>query len=181
VITTSWSRTYPEVEKFLELLAGCQRSVFVYAMSLLHDANDAEEVLQETNLVLWRKYDQYKPGTDFNAWACRIAHFEVMRIRQRRNREERLLSDNLLEMLATEYGRSTDVIEERRAALSRCLEKLRVEDRELVLQRYQPEGSTRRVAEALGRSVQGTRKSLRRIRRTLEKCVQRRVATEVQP
>ena len=40
---------------------------------------DAEDVLQEANLVLWRKFDQYQEGTNFFAWACQIIRYEVLK------------------------------------------------------------------------------------------------------
>jgi len=166
------------VKHFVELLSGAQRAVFLYAMSLLYNASDAEEVLQETNLVLWQKFDDYQPGTDFVRWASRIAYYEVLKLRERRSREERLFSSEFLEMMAREVPTRLDLSEDRRQALRSCLDKLRDQDRHLVLLRYQPGSTTRRVAETLGRSVQGARKSLQRIRGTLFSCVQRTLSAE---
>jgi RNA polymerase sigma-70 factor (ECF subfamily) len=70
------------------------------------------------------------------------------------------------------------LLDARRDALQRCLGKLSAADRQLVSARYQPEGSTRGVAESLGRSVQGTRKALHRIRMALMACIQRNTARE---
>jgi len=147
-------------------------------MSLLHHAADAEEVLQETNLVLWRKFEEYQPGTDFVRWAYGIAHYEVLKVYEARSREKRLFSDKFMAMLATEAQTSLDLLEARRQALTCCLGKLSPTDRELVYRRYQPGASTRSVAEALGRSVQGARQALHRIRAALLACVGRTLARE---
>ncbi len=170
-----------KVERFTQLLATAQRRVFVYAMGLVYDATDAEEVLQSTNLVLWRKFDDYEPGTDFGAWACRIAYYEVLKFREKKARGEQLLSNEFIESLAVESEKSRDVLDRRRDALSRCLGKLSESDRQLVLRRYQPNATTRNVAEALGRSVQGTRKALHRIRMALLACIERTLAVEEHP
>jgi RNA polymerase sigma-70 factor (ECF subfamily) len=167
-----------KIERFAQLLATCQRQVFVYAMGLLHNAADAEEVLQETNLVLWRKFDQFHPGTEFGRWACGIAHFEVLKRRQKKVREERLLSDEFIDMLATQPIPTSEMLEARREALARCLGKLSPQDRQLVASRYQAAATTRSAAETLGRSVQGTRKALHRIRLALMACIQRSIARE---
>ena len=71
-----------------------------------------------------------------------------------------------------------DLLDARRDALVRCLEKLRKSDRQLILRRYQERATTRTVAEALGRSVQGTRRALHRIRMALLACVERTLAAE---
>ena len=167
-----------KIEQFAQLLGTCQRQVFLYAMRLLHSAADAEEVLQETNLVLWRKFDQYQPGSEFGRWACGIAHYEVLKLREKKPRAERLFSDQFIDMLATPTQRSTEMLDARRDALQHCLGKLSAADRQLVAARYQPQGSTRSVAESLGRSVQGTRKALHRIRLALMVCIQRNTARE---
>ncbi len=69
-------------------------------------------------------------------------------------------------------------LETRRTAIAECIEKLRAADRELLLRRYRKGASTRQVAEELHRSVQGTRRSLQRIRETLAKCVRKKIARE---
>ncbi len=167
-----------KAELFARLLGRCQRKVFLYALGLIHDAADAEEVLQETNVVLWRKFDQYEPGTSFESWACRVAYFEVLKYREKVGRERRVFGTKLVETLAAEAEEVADEFDERRDALEGCLTKLRDVDRTLVLQRYQPGASTRGVAESMGRSVQGTRKSLHRIRTTLLECIGRTLAAE---
>lgn len=167
-----------KAERFARLLATCQRRVFLYALGLVYNPADAEEVLQETNLVVWRKFDQFQPGTDFGRWACRIAYYEVLKLREKKARGERLFSDGFLEVMAAEADRAADELDARREALTGCLGKLPSRDRELVLRRYQPEATTRSVAAGLGRSVQGTRKALHRIRTALLECIQRTLARE---
>jgi RNA polymerase sigma-70 factor (ECF subfamily) len=170
--------TGPKVEQFARLLATAQRRVFLYALGLVGNATNAEEILQETNLVLWRKFDQFREGTDFVRWACRIAHFEVLKFREKWGREERIYSNEFIETLARDTERSSDRLDARREALNHCLSRLSARDRLLVMRRYQPSATTRSVAEALGRSVQGTRKSLHRIRLALLACVRRTLAME---
>jgi RNA polymerase sigma-70 factor (ECF subfamily) len=174
------SLTQPEdrMEQFARLLATCQRKVFLYIMALVHNPTDAEEILQETNLVLWRKFEQYRPGTDFVQWACRVAYYEVLKYREKKAHQEHLLSADFLERFADEVEQFLQEADLRREALSGCMEKLRPQDRQLLWQRYQPAASTRSVAQALGRSIQGTRKSLHRIRMTLLECIRRTLAQQ---
>ncbi len=161
-----------KVEAFTQLLATCQRRVFLYALGLVHNPNDAEEILQQTNLVLWRKFDQFEQGTSFDRWACRVAYYEVLKAREKRGKM-RLLSSDFIDSMANEAEKSLDVLDDRREALTGCLKKLREKDRYLVMKRYQDQATTRSVAESLGRSVQGTRKSLHRIRMALLSCIER--------
>jgi RNA polymerase sigma-70 factor (ECF subfamily) len=166
------------MEQFARLLGGCQRQVFLYALGLLHNTADAEEVLQETNMVLWRKFDQYQPDTDFGGWARRIAHFEVLKLRDKRRAGAHVFSGDFIESLAAASDRAADVLEARRTALAHCLEKLADRDRQLLAMRYEEHAKTDSVAQALGRSIQGVRKSLHRIRTVLLTCVERTLAAE---
>ena len=175
---TGGSSELPKVERFTQLLATCQRPVFLYALGLVHRAADAEEILQETNLVLWRKFDEYRAGTDFARWACRIAYYEVLKFRGKRGHGERLFSNEFIEVMARESEQAMDQLAARRRALTGCLGKLSESDRQLVTRRYQPSTTTRTVAEALGRSVQGTRRALHRIRMALLACIERTLAVE---
>jgi RNA polymerase sigma-70 factor (ECF subfamily) len=166
------------MDRFVQLLATCQRPVFLYALSLVHSPADAEEILQETNLVLWRKFDQYQPGTDFVRWACRIAYFEVLKAREKRAGAEKYFSNEFIETLSVEAEGLVDRLDSRRQALAHCMGKLNERDRQLVTRRYQPGETTRSVAKTVGRSVQATRKALHRIRTALLGCIERTLAME---
>ena len=170
-----------QVEDFARLLATCQRPVYLYALGLLHNSADAEDVLQETNVVLWQKFHQYRPGTDFVRWACRVAYYEVCKLREKKARHERLFSDKFIETLSAASVGAMDELDPRRDALDACLGKLSPTDGQLVKLRYEPGASTREVAEMLGRSVQGTRKALHRIRTRLLACIQRTLAARRHP
>jgi RNA polymerase sigma-70 factor (ECF subfamily) len=167
-----------KVEKFATLLATCQRQVFLYVMGLVHHAADAEEVLQETNLVLWRKFHEYQPATEFGRWACSVAYYEVLKLREKKMRHQQLFSNEFVESLAAAGPPSADALQSRREALQGCLAKLNQEDRQLILSRYQPAANTRSVAKSLGRSAQGTRRALHRIRTALLACIERTLSRE---
>ncbi|MGO9115359.1 MAG: sigma factor, partial [Thermoguttaceae bacterium] len=83
---------------FVALLATCQRPIFLYAMTLLGNVDDAEEVVQESGLVLWKKFREYRPGTDFIRWACQIARYQSLKVRARRLRGPRVFSKDFQAM-----------------------------------------------------------------------------------
>jgi len=165
---------------FVALLATCQRPIFLYAMSLLGNVDDAEEVVQESGLVLWKKFHEYQPGTDFVRWACQIARYQSLKLRTRRYRGPQVFSNEFLTMIATSEEKSPAELDSRREAMLQCIQELKAADRDLIARRYRKGASTRGVAEALNRSAQGTRRSLQRIRETLARCVGRKLAQEEQ-
>ncbi len=168
-----------QAAEFAELLPTCQRSVFLCAMSLLGNVADAEEVVQECGLLMWKKFHEFQPGSNFVGWACQIARYQALKLRAGRNRKPLLFSNEFLTMLAIPNNEETLArLETRRAAIAECIERLRAGDRELIARRYRQGSSTREVAEELQRSVQGTRRSLQRIREALAKCVRKKLARE---
>lgn len=162
------------VEQFVTLFTVHQRRIFQYILSLLPNVQDAEDVLQETNLILWRKFPTFQPGTSFLAWAARIAHYEVLKYRKRASyRRTSLLDEELIEQLGSEAIEASGHLDSVRESLGPCLQKLRPEDRDLVARRYGIGDSGKGLAEALGRPANSVYKSLGRIRRTLLDCINR--------
>lgn len=166
------------VAEFLELYSSHYPRLQFYVTALLPTANDASDVLQETSMVLWRKFDTFELGTNFFAWACKIARFQVMKYRERKGRSARLFDTTLLEKLADE------ACDERMArgvplsALENCLGKLSEGDRSLIRRRYQPDATVQQLAADVGRTANSVSKSLGRIRRVLLECIDRTLALE---
>ncbi len=167
-----------KVERFAKLLASVQRKLFLYILSLIHQPVDAEDILQETNLVLWRKFDEFDPQTDFLRWACKVAYYEVLKFRSRRSKSEGLLSEEVLEVLAHDAGELLGQAERRREALAYCLQKLREPLRRLVLARYAPDATIQSAAHAVGKTVEAARRALHRARMFLLECIRRRLAAD---
>jgi len=179
-IAESADMTAPPVgtphEDFIRAFTQSQRPLFLYLLPLLGNPADADEVLQETNLVIWRKWDQFELGTNFLAWGRSIGRLEVFRFRRNRGRRVSYLDEAMLEVLAQKAETASSETERRQEALSRCLEQLRPKDRELIQLRYAAGANGDRVAEQLGRPANSVYQSLGRIRRALMECVQHRLA-----
>jgi RNA polymerase sigma-70 factor, ECF subfamily len=166
------------VAEFLELYTSNYPRLQFYVTALLPAANDASDVLQETSLVLWRKFDSFEPGTNFFGWACKIARVQVMKYRERQGRLARLFDTALLEKLAVEAGGEDFVHGVLLQALEGCLGKLSEIDRSLIRRRYQPGMSVQQLAVDIGRTANSLSKSLGRIRRSLLECIDRTLARE---
>jgi RNA polymerase sigma-70 factor (ECF subfamily) len=164
--------------EFLQLFTKSQRPVFLYILSLVPRPVEAEEILQETNLVIWTKASQFRPGTNFQAWACQIAYFEVMKYRSRRHRDKLHFNPELLELVAAESLQESELLDRRRQALAECLAKLREQDRALIQTRYSPENDGPEIADKIGRPINSIYQSLSRIRKSLLECINRRLAAE---
>src|SRR5882757_3772887 len=118
--------------EFLELYSHNYPRLQFYLMTLLPFADDAADVLQETSLVLWKKFDTYMTGTNFFAWACKIARIQALKHRERRGKAARIFSDQLLDTLAVEAAEDRFAPLNSLRHLRQCLGLLPQRDRELI-------------------------------------------------
>jgi len=171
---TDESHDVPETAErklLVALLTRHQRQVFAYIYTLVADYNLAEDLVQETNMVVCEKFHEFQPGTDFIAWACQIAWWRVRAVRQRLARSKVLFDQDVLEAVAGTVARETAELDRRHEMLRRCLDKLNPRDRQTVLTRYEPGSSVAEAARQSGRTVEATYKALGRIRKALLDCV----------
>lgn len=166
------------VDEFMRLHAQHQRRLYLYLLSLVHNVADAEDLLQQTNYILWAKFDEYQSGSNFGAWACRIGYLEVLKLREERKQTELPLSPHFLELIRDKMPEFSDLFEARTDALRHCRERLDETDRTLITRRYAPGVSVKTLATELKRPVRSISKSLVRIRKTLLECIDRRLRQE---
>lgn len=163
---------------FVELYLRHQREVYAFIVQLIGDYDVSEDLLQKTGIVLWRKFDQFEPDTNFLAWARTVAKLEVQSYLKTKRRDRLCFSSETIELLAAEVENEARDPGLRHEALLNCLEQLRAADRELARKCYARGASIRQIAEAGGRSADGVYQSLRRIRLSLLECIHRRLAAE---
>lgn len=167
-----------EQQKLLmRLMTQHQRRIFGYIHTLVPRRNDAEDILQETSLVIVEKFSQFQPGTDFVAWACQIAWWQVRAARQRFARSKVVFDDDVVDALASTAAEMQPEMDARHEALARCLQRLHPRDRELLLTRYEPDGRVEEAARRSGRSLDAAYKALARLRKLLLDCVTHQLAT----
>jgi RNA polymerase sigma-70 factor (ECF subfamily) len=166
------------VERFVALLGLHQNRIQRFVLSLVPNLSDADDVLQNTNLFLWREFHRFAPGTDFVAWASSVAFHEVLAWRKKHGRDRLVFSDQFLTAVRDEVNASADHLEARAKALTRCVERLPVTQRELVRQRYTNGAGVEAIAASTGRTADAVYRMLSRVRQTLRECVGRSLARE---
>jgi RNA polymerase sigma-70 factor (ECF subfamily) len=163
----------PESEEFVRLMTDHQGRLFAYIFTLLGDPDQANDVLQETNVILWRDSREFHLGSNFKAWAFRVAHFQVMAFRQRQIRDRLVFEDDLVEALASGAREADEAFISRQELLAGCLEKLSPAHREMVRHRYSEGHSLGAIAKDRGMSPNAVVQALFRIRHSLMQCVAR--------
>lgn len=167
-----------KTEAFIQLLGQSHRRLYLYVVSLVPNRNDAEDVLQQTNLVLWREFESFEPGTNFTGWACRVAFNQVLAWRKRRDRDRLVFSEAFLAAVSEEVSNDAERLEERSRQLAGCLDKLPEHHRELIRLRYSEGNAVEAIAERLDRTADAVYRMLSRVRQSLHDCVSHSLSRE---
>ena len=165
-------------ENFGALYSSAHLPLLRYVLTLLPDRHLADDVVQETARLLWRKFDHYDPTKPFLPWARQFAYFEVLKARRRLVVNQQCFSDSLIERFAHEQPAQEPELERRRELLEHCLQKLDSPSRELLAARYESKAALHTLAEKLGKTANAIYLALHRVRQTLMNCVDRAMARE---
>ncbi len=169
---------HPDHSEFLRIYTRHHRDLYRYAIMLVVRQVDADDVMQEASVALWKKFGDYDRNRPFLPWAKRVVFLEVLNHRRRQKHSPLALSQSVIEQLAVEDLQHDEVLATQRELLDQCLGKLRPQDRQLLDVRYGGETSLVAFAESIGRSVHSMYVTLSRIRKQLLECVDRALRAE---
>jgi RNA polymerase sigma-70 factor (ECF subfamily) len=165
-------------EQFVRLLTQNERRIYAYILSLVPRWHDADEIAQETNVRLWKEFDRFESGTNFAAWALRVAHFQILTWRKKVSRSKLVFGQEFVDLIAAEHVRGDSTSDARHRALGICIEELNSHNRDLLGQCYAEGAKIKEVAEKENRTLESVYKALQRLRLALHKCISERLATE---
>jgi RNA polymerase sigma-70 factor (ECF subfamily) len=163
-------------KRLMALMTRHQRQIFAYIYALVPNRYDAEDLLQETSVVICEKFHEFEEGTDFVAWACQIAYWRVRYSRQKYARSKVVFNQEIVDAVAQTAIEMAEELDDRHVALANCLQKLPQRDRELLLVRYEPGSGVEEAARRSGRTLQTAYKALARLRKLLLDCVSTKLA-----
>jgi RNA polymerase sigma-70 factor, ECF subfamily len=159
-------------QQFLSLFLRSEREVFRYVAALVPNVADAEDIVQQTALVLWEKFDAYDPSQPFTPWACRFALNKTRQWLERHRRWQALLEKGLAEELARRREEMQPALDARLRHLEGCLGKLPAEQFSLIEGYYYRREEIETLATNAGRTVAATYKVLQRVRLALQSCIE---------
>src|SRR5438034_9183142 len=81
--------------EFADYLRQHQSQLFGYLHSLVRDLNDADDLFQQTTVILWNKFADFDRERSFIAWACGVARLEVANFLRSRSRQRLYFTDDL--------------------------------------------------------------------------------------
>ncbi len=158
-------------EAFTRLLIQNQKRIAGLIFSLVPRGADADDVMQETCAIMWRKFGEFEIGTDFGAWALRIARFQVMSYYGRQKRAQARLSDETIAALADTLAEARWESSDRAEALRACVGQLKEREFDLVQRRYHAGENIGEIAGHLGSTIHAVYKALARLHVRLLVCV----------
>lgn len=164
--------------EFVIQLTKCQRQLYAFILSMVWNPAEADDVLQETNLVLWEKVAEFDVSRPFLPWAMRFAQLQAMAWLKRHQRQTKrfVFDDDLARLLADEAAMYEPAFDVRLDALASCLQKLSPEQRKLITRRYEPGASVDAMAAAAQTMANAVSDRLRRIRNALLSCIEKTIA-----
>lgn len=161
-------------QEFLALHSRDSKWIYGYLVSLVRNHTDVEDLFSETTATLWEKFDQFEAGTEFRAWACRVAQLKVHEWRRKQLRVPTPVDSAFIEAVSEAHLAISAKLDSRADYLDECVSELAEEDRDLIARRYSPNASVKAIAEALGRSVNQIYRRLDRIHGMLGRCIRRK-------
>lgn len=166
-------------ERFMRLLVANQPKIYATIRSLGLTRHDAEDVLQSTAMVLWRRFDEFREGTHFDRWACKVARLQTLSFRQKSQRNACLLDQQTVEVLAAEADRMHQSLASMHETLDDCLDHLGAADRRLLEERFLSGRTNLEIGRLLKKSESSVSRALTRVYNALLACVQRQAGPVV--
>ncbi|HXG61597.1 MAG TPA: sigma-70 family RNA polymerase sigma factor [Planctomycetota bacterium] len=168
----------PRRDEVVRELMRHRSSLFAYILSIVRRFDLAEEILQEVAVVVCERADEFQPGTNFGAWAMRIARNKIFNA-TRAARRHVVLSEEALDAVerAGPEAPPSAWIE----AVQACLDRLARRAREILLLRYRDGLSGADIARRVGGTVTAVHMALSRARAAVADCVLGRLAEEDGP
>ena len=163
-------------EQFVRLFVQNQKRIHGLILALVPRGADADDILQEASAVMWQKFPEFEIGTNFAAWALRIARFQVMAYYTTQKRQRARLSDESLDAVVETMAARPEREEDRSLALDGCLAGLDRADRDLLELRYRSGATVDELARQSGKTVFAVYKALNRAHDRLLSCMRGRLS-----
>ncbi|WP_149494732.1 sigma-70 family RNA polymerase sigma factor [Roseiconus lacunae] len=180
-----------QYDRFVALLARHDLAIRRFVRYLMPSTDGVDDVIQETALECWRKFDDFLSGREqangvddsandeFVRWACVIARYKAMSWQRNRSRDRLVFRESVIEHLAGSAVELIEQSEHRRQAIETCLDQLSVNHRRLVLSVHMPGESVAQIAKESGVKPRQLYSKVNMLRSALLRCVERQLTGEL--
>ncbi len=164
----------PEYKLYIRLLSANQRRIYGFIYAMVPNHSVAEDIMQETTLLMWEHFSKFQEGTNFSAWGISIARNMIRQYFRKKGRKGLVFDSQALENL---IGQS-DIFEsedDKIDALRHCFKKLRGNEKKLLEMRYIQGDSVRKIAENVNRTTSHLYRVIAKIHNLLLKCIKKQL------
>lgn len=165
-----------EYKDFLRLILEHKSQIYGFILRLIPNRTIADDLMQETTLIMWEKFDQFEPGTNFPAWGIQIARLKILQYRSAAKKSPVHFSQEVFNSLAGPEQTQEDQEKEKIKALETCLRKLSKRDHKLIQLRYSEKQKIKKIALNLGWPSGKTYKLMAKIHYLLKECIERHLS-----
>lgn len=167
-----------DMGSFTRCWSSSQDLVRVYVESIVWDAHDAEDVVQQVAYQAGSHYQQYDPARPFAGWVIGIAKNEVRMYLRKHARDRHVFGDDVLDLVANTAQQQAPELAPRSAALRECMKRVPDSGKSLLQMRYAEGLKGPELGDRLGLTPNAVLLRLRRLRGALAKCIEDRLAHE---
>ena len=165
-------------EELVSRLTSCQSALFAYILALVPDLDAAQDILQDTNVVILRKLDDSTEVHNFIAWAREVARYKVLAYLRDQDRDRLVFDAEFVERIADKADAAHRDSSSWMTYLEECLQLRTEDERQLLRERYEPGVSVKDLADRHGLNAGSVSVMLSRARKKLAECVQRKMTAE---
>ena len=165
-----------EYEDFLRLILENKSRIYGYILRLVPNRAAADDLMQETTLVMWEKFAQFEMGTNFSAWGIQVARLKILQYRTAAQKSPVQFSQDVFESLAGAAEELSQQTHQKSQALGNCLQKLSKRDYKLIQLRYTEKQKIKDIAGDLQWPLSKTYKLMAKIHYLLKECIEKRLS-----
>jgi len=170
-----------DTEAFGDLVLRHQARLRAFAARYVGSSDDVYDLVQDTFVNAYRSLDRFDESRDFGKWLRGICRNRILKYyRESSNRSKRM--ESITAVLQQKLEAETLVDDgaiDRIEAIRACIQELKGEQRELILNRHFYEKAVKDMALQLNKSAASVSVNLMRIRAKLRLCYERRMQNSV--
>ncbi len=164
-----------KTKSFFKLFIENENRIYTFILMLVPNKADANDIFQETSMVMWDKFNEFEEGTSFANWGRKIAYNKIMNFRVKNKNSRVCFNAELMDAICNKTGAVLDEIDPRLTALRECIRKLSDADRQLIKMHFEDGITIKKIALTIDRSAHGLYKVMARIYNQLSQCVRREI------
>jgi RNA polymerase sigma-70 factor (ECF subfamily) len=140
---------------YFQLFMAHQGSLYAYILASVHNYSDADDILQETATVMWRRFSEFAEGTSFVAWGIAIARLQILKFFNDHKRSRLQFDNDLLMELGDLALEETSRIKAIKERFGNCLRRQSDSHQKLLRLRYNDGMTIKAIANLTGKPTQG--------------------------